>query len=411
MTRLAPASLLLLLLGCAPEDRSNLKRQVVAPAAQSGWARVKLDAWAEQHRDSLWLSEPGGRPVPFTWEREGLWQPQVLETVGVLLGSDGQGHPTAEFALKFPEGWQVREREHLRLDLEVTGEAPWVARVEVTRRMEAGDFVRLDTEPPFHVYDLGHGRAVHSLTLPWDAERYRISLAATQGRAPKLTGLRVTACTWPEALKADETLTPRSLTRLPARKGQEGTTWMLDLPGPARVVATDLVLRAPAAPVSAEVAAPRESGSGEEVRAVHLGNAVVWNLPAIQTRATRVALSPSVESRLQVTLPEGAELESARVLVRRSVLLFPAEAGRAHILHGGGGRREAPGDLGLLPSSRLVYTREPLALGEPEADADGVLLPANPGEQTRPWLPWVVGGAVLVLGIAGFRLLKGVASE
>lgn len=144
---------------------------------------------------------------------------------------------------------------------------------------------------------------------------------------------------------------------------------------------------------------------------MYLGASVVWNLPAIQTRATRVALSPSVESKLQVNLPEGAELESVRVLVRRSVLLFPAEAGRAYLLHGGGGRKEAPGDLGLLPSSRLVYTREPLALGQPEPDADGILLPANPGEQTRPWLPWVVGGVVLVLGFAGFRLLKGVASE
>lgn len=409
--RLALPALLLLLLGCAEADRSNLKRQVVAPAARSGWARVKLDAWAEQHRDSLWLSEPAGQPVPFTWEREGLWQPQELQLVGTLTGKDAQGNPTAEFALKFPEGWQVREREHLRLALDVSGEAPWVARVEVARRMEQGGFIGLETEPPYHVYDLGHGRALHELTLPWDAERYRVTLVATQGRAPKLAGLRVTACTWPEALKADETLAPRTVVKLPARKGQSGTAWTVDLPGPSRVVAADLVLKAPAAPVPAEVLAPRESGSGEEPRTVLLGASVVWNLPALQSQATRVALSPSVESRLQVHLPDGVELESVRLLVRRSVLLFPAEAGRAYLLHSGGGRRDAPGDLGLLPSSRLVYTREPLDLGAPEADADGVALAVDPAEQTRPWLPWVVGGVVLVLGFAGFRLLKGVSSE
>jgi hypothetical protein len=411
MMRLAAASILLLLLGCAPEDRSHLKRQVVAPAALSGWARVKLDGWAEQHRDSLWLSEPAGQPVPFTWEREGLWQPQELQLVGTLTGKDAKGNPTAEFALKFPEGWQVREREHLRLALDLAGEAPWVARVDVERRMEKGGFIRLEAEPPFHVYDLGHGRALHELTLPWDAERYRITLVATQGHAPKLSGLRATASTWPEALKADETVTPRGLHKLPPHKGRSGSAWALELPGPSRVVAADLVLRAPAAPVTAEVVAPRESGSGEEPRTVYLGSSVVWNLPAIQTQATRVALSPSVESKLQVNLPEGVELESVKLLVRRSVLLFPAEAGRAYLLHSGGGRKEAPGDLGLLPSSRLVYTREPLALGEPEPDADGILLPANPGEQTRPWLPWVVGGVVLILGFAGFRLLKGVSSE
>lgn len=402
---------LLLLLGCVPEDRSSLKRQSLQPAATSGWARVKLDGWAEQHADSLWLSDAGGRPVPFTSEREGLWQPQILDTVGMLMGSDAQGRPTAEFALKFPEGWQVREREHLRLALDLGGEAPWVARVEVSRRMEQGDFVHLDTEPPFHVYDLGHGRAMTELTLPWDAERYRVTLVPTQGRAPKLRGLRITACTWPEALKADETLQPTALTRLPARKGFAGVAWSLTLPQAGRVVAADLFLAAPAAPVSATVRSlPPESAPGEE-RSEYLGSSVVWNLPALDSRATRIALSPSVASRLRVELPEGVELESVKVLVRHSVLLFPAEAGKAYVLHAGGQRKLAPGDLGLLPSSRLVYTREPLALGAPEPDPDGLAIPVDPGQRTRPWLAWVVGLVVLGLAFAGFRLLKGGGSE
>ena len=76
-----------------------------------------------------------------------------------------------------------------------------------------------------------------------------------------------------------------------------------------------------------------------------------------------------------------------------------------------GGRKTAPGDLGLLPSSRLVYTREPLALGAPETDPDGIALAVDPGQQTRPWLAAVVGAVVLLLGFAGFRLLKGGGSE
>lgn len=411
MKPLALIASLLLILGCAPEDRSNLRRQAIQPAPTSGWARVKLDGWAEQNIDSLWLGDGGGRPVPFTWEREGLWQPQTLETVGMLMGSDAQGYPTAEFALKFPEGWQVREREHLRLALDLGGEAPWVARVEVSRRMEQGDFVHLDTEPPFHVYDLGHGRAMTELTLPWDAERYRVTLVPTQGRAPKLRSLRITACTWPEALKADETLQPSALTRLPARKGFAGSAWSLTLPGAVRLVAADLTLAAPAAPVSATVRSLHPGADPREERSEYLGSSVVWNLPALDSRATRVALSPSVASKLRVELPEGAELESAKVLVRHSVLLFPAEAGKAYTLHAGGQRKLAPGDLGLLPSSRLVYTREPLALGAPDADPDGLAVPVDPGRQTRPWLAWVVGLVVLGLAFAGFKLLKGGGSE
>jgi hypothetical protein len=99
------------------------------------------------------------------------------------------------------------------------------------------------------------------------------------------------------------------------------------------------------------------------------------------------------------------------VLVRHSVLIFPAEAGKAYVLHGGGQRRLAPGDLGLLPSSRLVYTREPLQLGVPEVDPDGLAIPVDPGQQSRPWLAWVVGLVVLALGFAGFKLLKGGGAE
>jgi hypothetical protein len=198
--------------------------------------------------------------------------------------------------------------------------------------------------------------------------------------------------------------------RQPARKGFVGSAWVLTLPGAGRLVAADLTLAPPAAPVAAQVLALRSDGRGEE-RAENLGSGVVWNLPALESRATRVALAPSVESKLRVELPEGAELAAATVLVRHSVLLFPSEAGKAYTLHGGGVRKTAPGDLGLLPSSRLVYTRDPLTLGAPEPDPEGLAVPVDPGRQTRPWLAWVVGLVVLLLGFAGFRLLRGSGPE
>ena len=72
---------------------------------------------------------------------------------------------------------QVREREQLRLDLDLEGKAPWVARVDVSRRMENGGFLTLEKDSPFFVYVLSNDRHTSQITLPWEAERYRAALA------------------------------------------------------------------------------------------------------------------------------------------------------------------------------------------------------------------------------------------
>lgn len=388
-----------LLISCAPkEDRSKLSRRPVSPAAASGWARLPLDGQAQLAYPDLWLSDAEGVSIPFEVEREGLWQPRELELAHVLLGRDARNRPTAEFTLKFPEGWQVRDREHLRVDLDLEGEAPWVCRVEVDRRMQGSAFLRLEQDPPLHLFDLGMSEGKRGFYIPWDAQTYRVALASTQGAAPKITGVRVTASTRPEELQADEVATPR--------QEQADHGWLLQLDSPQRLVGADVLLKPPVAPVRPHFTLPsKERGKSQESWVSSEG--LVWNLPALGTKATRVSLGPVVADRLLLALPEGARLETVKLLVRREVLLFPAEAGKPYFLHTGGRVKQAPGSLGALPeSSRAVYSREPLKLGPGEADPHGLPILIQGAERTRPWLPWVAGLAVLILGLAAWRLLK-----
>ncbi|MBL0211232.1 MAG: DUF3999 family protein [Holophagaceae bacterium] len=404
MNRTALVFLAALLLGCAAEDRSRVQRRPLELAPQNGWARVRLDGEAQRNRQGLWIGDAEGNSIPFLLEREGLWAPQVLETAHYLAGKDAKGYPTAEFALVFPNGWQVREREHLRLDLDLEGKSPWVARVDISRRMENGGYLTLERASPFFVYDLANDRHTSQITLPWDAERYRVTLVPTQGHAPSLRGLRVTASTWPEQLDADEVVEPQ---RMKEALAPSGESWRLSLPAAERVVGADVLLKAPVAPVHVRVDAEEKDANGSRHPSLRpMGGGTVWNLPALQTRATRVALDPTISDRMRLQLPENTTLESVKLLIRHEALLFPAEASKPYYLHFGGRAKQAPGNLGALPPSRAVYSRNPLKLMAAEADPHGLGIILDKGDQTRPWLAWVVGLVVLVLGFAAFKLLR-----
>lgn len=398
------ALLAVLLLGCASEDRSHVRRRPLELAAQNGWARVRLDGEAQRAMQRLWIGDAEGNSIPYLMEREGLWAPQVLETTQYLAGKDAKGNPTAEFALVFPNGWQIREREQLRLDLDLEGKSPWVARVDISRRMANGSFLTLERDSPFFVYDLSNDRHTSQITLPWDAERYRVTLVPTQGKAPSLRGLRVTASTWPEQLEADEMVEPQ---RMKEASKYPGDSWLLNLSNAERVVAADVLLKAPVAPVHVMVDAEEKDGNDLKRTGLRpMGGGTVWNLPALQTRATRMALNPTIADRMHLQLPENATLESVKLLIRREALLFPAEASKPYYLHFGGRAKQAPGNLGALPTSRVVYGRNPLKLMSTEADPQGLGIILEKGDQTRPWLAWVVGLVVLVLGFAAFKLLR-----
>lgn len=393
MNRPALAALLFLALACAREDASGLRRRSISPPPASGWARMVLDSVALADPRGIWISDAAGRSVPFLQAREALWAPQPLDLDRPVFGTDAQGRPTAEFGLKLPEGWRVGERARLRLDLDLEGEAPWVATVSAARQRAAGAFLAFDDPAPAHLYDLGASGRRFRLELPWDGERYRLTLLADQGRPPRITGLRASAETGPEALEPERAVEV-PLEPLPGQP----QTWRLTLPRPDRIAGLDLLLVPPAAPLRIEAAfdaAPLAPVPDP-----------IWNLPALGSRASRIPLPPTLARQVTLRLPDGARPQSATLRIRRPVLLFPAEAGQAYALHLGGQARPAPGDLGALPSSRLLLAGPTLALGPEAPDPEGLPRRVEPGERARPWMPWLAGAAVLALALAAWRLLR-----
>ncbi|GEM_PF-456597 len=389
--------------GCESEDHSMLARRELGVVSASGWARVKIPPEVSQQRDSLWLSDENGTPVPFVEEREGLWRPQRLGVIDLLLGIDDQGRPTAEFGLKSPEGWKIRDREHLELALSVIATGPWVARVDVAQQRHDGVFVTSQASAPMFVYELGNQARDLDVVLPWDADRYRVTLSPTQGPVPKITAIAVTASTVPEALEPDARIGPITLRTLATTNDRGRQGYELELPGPDRVVAFDLTLRAPVAPV---VAGVRRPSHDPQRRPVELGSGLLWNLPALQHQSERITIAPTFGQHFELSLPEGVVLTAAHALVHREALLFPAEAEARYYIHTGGRVVTAPGDLATLPVSRLVYERSPVTLGDPEPDPHGRPHVLDAGQRTRPWLPYVIGVLVVVLGVVAFSLLR-----
>jgi hypothetical protein len=394
---LSSALTALLLTACVREDRASLNRRPIAPAAISGWARLPLDAEAQRQVRGAWIGDAAGRSIPFLEAREGLWETRALPLDHLLLGRNTTGQPTAEFSLKLPEGWQIGERETLRLDLDLDGAAPWVVQVKAERLREGGEYIAFEAPSPLHLYDLAPSGSRSSFDLPWDGQRYRLTLQATQGEAPRLRGLAVHAETRPEALEAELALDGALLPE-PTRPG----TWRLTLPDTQRIVGLELVLSPPAAPLRPEIHIGETADEGYGWSCSDL----VWNLPALHTRASRIALRPVQAKTLTLSLPEGATPQSVRVLVRRQTLLFPAEAGQAYALHLGGKAKPAPGSLGALPPIRALAAAPPLTLAPAEPDDQGLPHREGADQRARPWMPWLAGLALLVLGGAAWRLFR-----
>ncbi|MBI4911574.1 MAG: hypothetical protein HY823_02450 [Acidobacteria bacterium] len=396
---------LIALLGCAP-SRQGLERRPLSLPTESGWARVELDGPAQRQATGLWLGDGTGTPVPFLLERDGLWEPRRLELSQRILGTE-DGAPAAEFTLKIPDGAQARDREQLRIDLDLAGEGTWVCEVEVERSLAEGRTVRLPADPPRHVFDLGPSGRSNLIRIPWDGDHYRLVLRTLHGRPPRLAGLSVFAATEAGDLGRESLMEPAQWGPL-ASDRPPAARWYMKLPAPERIVGLDLVLAPPAAPMS--LVAFRPSGGRGPASSIP-ARGLLWNLPALQSRSSRIALEPTLTDGIEWSLPEGARVEQVRVLVRREVLLFPAERGALYFLHTGGEAKPAPGSLASLPpSSRAIQARPVLSLGPPESDPEGI--PSREAssraaaERARPWLPWAAALVVLVLGLAAVRLLR-----
>jgi hypothetical protein len=356
-----------------------------------------MDAASQRQIKGAWIGDPAGRSIPFQEAREGLWESRSLPIEHLLTGKNAQGQPTVEFSLKLPDGWQVGERETLHLDLELDGRAPWVAQVKAERQREAGGFIAYDPVSPLHLYDLAPSGTRNSLNLPWDGQRYRLTLLTSQGDAPHIRGVSVRAETRPEALETELALDGTLVPELTKPR-----TWRLTLPETQRIVGLDLLLAPPVAPLRPEI----QVGEATTESFGWICSDLVWNLPALDTKATRIALAPIEAKTLTVTLPEGATPQSLRILVRRQTLLFPAEAGLTYRLHLGGEAKPAPGSLGALPSIRTLASAAPLTLGPSEPDDQGLPHHESADRRATPWMPWIAGLALLVLGGVAWRLLK-----
>ncbi|MBI4914087.1 MAG: hypothetical protein HY823_15255 [Acidobacteria bacterium] len=393
------------LLGCLAcgwgVDRARLHRRPVQARAEDGWVRLPLDAEAQRHAGGLWLGDKEGRPVPFLLEGKGLWEPRQLDVEKLLLGGTSEGRLSAEFSLRIPEAWKIRDREQLRIELDLDGRAPWACRVDVQRRLEGGPFLGLPRESPLESHDLGPPETPRrTLVVPWDAQDYRLSLVPILGKAPNLRSLRVWAVTDPLELEPDAMQQPSEL----QREGVgEPERWRIRLGAPERVVGLDLTLRPGSQPVK-----PLLSRAGDTpeaaLRPVRV-DGLVWNLPGPAGKSSHLGLDPQVADRFLLVLPAGARLEGLKVLVRRDALIFPAQARQTYLLHLGGAARPVPPPPGPLPPSRMIYGRDPAHLGAAEPDPQGLPLARTLGGQGRTWLRWGAWSAAAALALVAWWLL------
>lgn len=379
------------------------QRRAITPSVQNGWARVVVD---DDGAGGIWIGDAEGHSVPFLWEADAHWSAIPLAVAHPVWGKDAKGQPTGAFSLQAPNGFARGDREQVKLDLSLqTSQAPWACRVEVARRSDGASFVALDDTPRF-IYDLGPDRRTASITIPWDADDWRVTLIPVQGAAPKLMGVSASACTLPSELKPDAAveLRPEGAGSNPERSNSRRFQYAR-MPR-ARLVGLELLVKAPTAPVQAMISAAVPPLDGKGLMAEPLGSGEVWNLPALGTLQTHIPLEATAD-RLWIDLPDGVDVDKATALIRHRRLFFPAEAGKAYFLHEGGLAKVAPGSLGELPaSSRAFYAGAPLALGTAEADPQAVVAAADPAAKLRRWLPWGVGALVLLLGLWGLRLLK-----
>lgn len=396
------AAILAVLVGCGPrEDRGSLRRRPLAPKTEDGWTRLTLDAEAQRAAGDLWIGDDAGTPVPFLRETSGLWGPRQLDVEKLLLGMDAEGRPSAEFSLRLPPSWSIRDREHLRIDLDLQGRPPWVCRVEVARRLEGPALLGLPRESPLHLQNLDGKDPAASFLVPWDSKDYRVVLQPLSGSAPSIRSLKVTAVTEPEAMEPHAILAPAELRcEIPAPAPER---WRIRLAATERVVGLEVQLKAPVAPVHPVLVLPPAGAEAADPPRNLRSRGLAWHLPPKGGRGSRIRVEPLLTDRLVLALPTGARLEAAKVLVHHDELLFPVKAGRRYWLHLGG-KAKAAGEPPPLPPSRLIYGRDPIRMGPTEPDPQG--LPRALPSLKKAWLRGSAFAGAALLAVLALLLLR-----
>lgn len=372
------------------------RRPLTAPT-RSGWALLTLDAEAQRHSRGLWISDEQGRPVPFQEMRRGTQAAQEHPAPQQRLGKNEKGWPTAAFQL--PEGGP----HTLRLQVDAP-DRPWVARARLERQGPGGTWVLWDPRPRPHAWQLPREEGL-SFELPDEPGAWRLSLQPVVGRPPRLTGLNLTAPEERWSLMEEARL---SLPFSPVSPG----VWRLSLPVGESAAALEIQLKAPAAPLRAELLLPSPDRPQDLRAARELAHdGALWALPALESEASTLTLfEPWETESLFLRLPEGAEPERIEARTHRATLRLPVEQGRVYWAHLGGDAKRAPGELGGLPVAFDPKRAEHLSLGAAVPDPDGWV--ANHSEDgLRKALPWLVGAAVLVLAGFAWRLLQSGAPD
>jgi len=392
-----PVTALAALLGLAAVAGGAIpeRRPVTTPA--SGWVRLTLDEAAQAEAGTAWLGDEAGQPIPYLREAKRAAESRPVPVTDIVSGRSATGESTVEFTLTAEPGasgplWQV--------DLATTGETGWVARVHVTRRRGDGTWLRLDDRPERHVYDFGGTDQRLRVSLPRDADRYRLTLETVAGSAPNITHVSAS-----REIRVAEILRPvRVETRaLEDRPGD----FLLQAPVRLRVREVELDIDGSFAPVTVRVTT-REPGPDPKRPDTHgivLRHALLWQLPALSTAQTRIAFAHGeLVDNLVLHLPPELRVTGARWAVAEETWLFPAEAGQRIYLYTGGISRRAPGDLARLTLPAIDASLPTAALGAPEP---------NPHIEPESWwarleklFPWFIALAVAGVAVIALRLLR-----
>jgi hypothetical protein len=389
--------LLALGLACVALNAQTYTRRPLSTPARSGWALLSLDADAQRQSKGLWISDDQGRPVPFQEMHRGANAAQETPAPQQRLGRNDKGWPTAAFEL--PEGGP----RTLRLQVDPV-DRPWVARALLERQGPGGTWVLWDPRPRPHAWQL-HREEGLSFELPAESGPWRLSLKPVVGRPPRLLGLTLTAPAEAWSLQEEA--------QLPVAFSAVGNgAWRLTLPEGESILSFDVHLKAPAAPLAAELLVPLAERPQDLKAAQPLGHeGALWALPALESEASRLTLYGATgASTLFLRLPEGGEPDRIEARVHRATLRVPVEQGRSYWAHFGGTPKVAPGELGALPMAFDPKHTERLTLGAAVPDPEGHTA-SQPHDGLGRMLPWAVGAAVLALAAVAWRLLQSGAPD
>lgn len=322
----------LFLLQCNPKSAPGVACKSLPRLGQNAWVRVLLDRESQEALPSLSIVNASHQSLPYQIESPGMWPDLDLSLEKPNIGLDGRGDPTVELTLRYPEGVQRRDREHLRFDLELEGLPPWLCHVDVSRRNAGGQLTTLQTEEPLHLYDFGGGTQHLTLMVPWDHDIYRLTLRSRRGALPRFRAFKVTAVTDP--------IYRREESRVKAKLEKSPKGYWIELPQAEPVAGAIFHLAEDTPPTLAVLTPEGLANLPVEKR--------IWNLPHQDTRSAHLRWPTLKTRRIHLECNPKGGVTQIELLIQRPILIFQAKANEDYRLR----LKDpsiAPSQTGLLP--------------------------------------------------------------